>query len=195
VITSWASFGGEDDLQHNRESTDPADRPWIVWYSFLTLGLASGLLWAFLTVNNLYPIPVWSLFSEAVADEGATYWVLIGEEVGEEEVELPAIGLTDALTGRIHMMVSYVVGNRPFTVKDLHPQNRVLVDSAGAPERLPDAVRMSDLLRAWGTIHNQRHPADDPRRLGAIRLEERHWPGIASHDYAIPVRRWREVLP
>jgi hypothetical protein len=168
------------------------DHRWGVRYGALTVVLAASLLWAFVTVNNFYPIPVWSLFSDPVGLNAPTdYYVLVGEFADGTSRPIPAIELSDALTGRIHMMVDYVMTNSELDVRSPHPANVALVAAAGGRARIPDGVRVPELLRAWGSIYNRHHPRQP---VAAIRLEQRRWKGQDYTDYAIPVRQWREVV-
>lgn len=163
-------------------------------YVLLTIVIFTPLTWAFISVNNFYPVPVWSLFSEAVTlQDGRTYYVLGGERLDGSKVQIPAISLTDGLTGRNHMMVYYVVGNASFEIDSPHPANVTLqCHMAAMNQELPKAARMDDLLHAWGAIYNERHAGD--ARLHVIFIDEYNWRGGKFVNYRNFKRRWEVKL-
>jgi hypothetical protein len=127
-------------------------------------------------------------------DRPRTYYVLRGETVGGETIDLPPIELTDALTGRHWGLVAATVENKSFTIRWPHPANVALAEAAGGADKLPDAARLPELLRAWGALHNARLPADSPGRLRAVRLDAYRWEGRRYADYDKHVRTWRQEL-
>lgn len=164
-------------------------------HTLLTVGIFGPLLWAFITVNNFYPVPVWSLFSEAVnLQQGRTYYVLRGTTIRGETVDLPAIRITGGLCGRNHMMVYYVMGNASFEIDYPHPDNVALIARRGGVTSLHQAERVDSLLRAWGTSYNRKVGAGSPKRLTAIRLDEYRWPGGAFENYRQFVRKYEVAL-
>lgn len=180
----------------NQESITPEDdildQRWTLRYIVLTALLAAPLLWAFLTINNFYPVPVWSLFSDAVSLNAPTdYYVLKGEFADGMVRPISAIDLSGALTGRIHLMVDYVMSNSSLDLPSPHPRNVALIDSAGGPTSLAPGTRLPDLLRAWGAIYNRHHPGHPVR---AVVLEQLRWRGVTYSDFAMPVRTWRTAI-
>lgn len=164
-------------------------------YAVLTAALSLPLLWAFLAVRNLYPFAASTMMMEGWGlNRPRIYYVLRGETVRGETVDLPPARLTDALSGRHWSLVAAAVDNKSFAVRRPHPSNLSLLEEAGGLERLPEAARLPELLRAWGGMHNGRLPADSPRRLRAVRLDAYRWEGRRYGDYDTHVRTWRQEL-
>jgi len=178
------------------KSLSPSDeRRLRLRYALLTAALFLPLLWAFLAVRNLYPFAAATMMMEGGRlDRPRTYYVLRGETVGGELVDLPPIELTDALTGRHWSLVAAAVENKSFKIRWPHPANAALAEAAGGAERLPEAARVPELLRAWGELHNARLAADSPRRLRAVRLDAYRWEGRAYADFDTHLRTWRQEL-
>jgi hypothetical protein len=164
-------------------------------YALLTLALIAPLVWSFLALRNLYPFPAYTMMM-AGGDprKGTDYYVLRGETVGGETVELPPAGLTDALSWRHWSLVGATVENRSFNIARPHPANAALAAEAGGADKLPRAARLGELLRAWGDTHNSRLPADSPRRLRAVRLDAYRWDGGAYTGNERFVESWRAGL-
>jgi len=164
-------------------------------YALLTLALFAPLVWSFLSLRNLYPFPAYTMMM-AGGDlrKGTDYFILRGETVAGETVELPPADLTDALSWRHWSLVGSTVENKSFLIASPHPSNAALAAAAGGVERLPRAARLPELLRAWGDIHNRRLPEDSPRRLRAVRLDAYRWEGGAYGDYERFVESWRAEL-
>jgi len=161
----------------------------------LTGALFGPLLWAFVTVNNFYPVPVWSLFSDAPQQgEGRVYYVLRGQTLGGEWMDIPPIRITDGLTGRIHMMVYYTVSNASFFLDSPHPDNVARATAAGGAKRLTPGARLPELLRSWGESFNASLPKDSPRRLQAMRLDQYRWNGEQFKNYHEFVTFWMVEL-
>lgn len=164
-------------------------------YAVLTAALCLPLLWAFLAVRNLYPFAASTMMMEGWGlGRPRTYFVLRGETVGGETIDLPPAGLTDALSGRHWSLVAATVDNKSFGIRRPHPSNLSLLEEVGGPGSLPEAARLPELLRAWGGMHNARLPADSPRRLRAVRLDAYRWEGQRFGDYDTHVRAWRQEL-
>jgi hypothetical protein len=125
---------------------------------------------------------------------GRDYYVLRGETVSGETIDLPAIKLTNALTGRNWGLASAAVENKSFNIRSPHPENIRLAASYGDIDKLPRAVRLEDLLRAWGAIHNSRLPESSNQRLRAVRLDAYRWEGGTNGEYDRFVESWRAVL-
>ena len=164
-------------------------------YAVLTVALWLPLLWAFANVRNLYPFAAATMMMESGRFAGpAIYYVLKGETVGGQLIDLPPIRLTDALTGRHWTLVIATVDNRSFTIRWPYPENEALAARAGGNDRLPEAARLPELLSAWGNIHNDNLPADSPQRLRAVLLDAYRWKGEGYADYDAHVRTWRQPL-
>ena len=164
-------------------------------YLALTLALAASQLWAFAASREVYPVAAWPMMSAGGGlGRGHDYFILRGETVAGEIVDVPPAQLTDALYSRTWGLVERTVRNGPFRLRRLHPENAALLDSAGGFDRLPRAARLPELLRAWGGIHNEQLPADSPRRLRALRLEAYRWDGRGYGDYQRFVESWRVEL-
>ena len=164
-------------------------------YLVLTVALGVPLLLCFVFARNLYPFAA-STMMKGGGDlqAGWTYHVLRGETLTGEVIDLPAVELTNSLPNSAWALVLAVVDNKMFTIPSPHPENIVLIAEAGGVDKLPPARRVDDLLRAWGGIYNSRLPANSPRRLRAVRLEEYRWPGGAYRDYDKFIRSWRTEL-
>lgn len=164
-------------------------------YALLTVALAVPLIWAFLAVRNLYPFAAATMMMDGGRlDRPRTYYFLRGETVGGETIDLPPIELTDALSGRHWGLVAAVAENKSFTIRRPHPSNLALEEAAGGVDKLPEAARLPELLRAWGGLYNARLPADSPRRLRAVRLDAYRWEGRTYDGYDTHVRTWRQEL-
>jgi hypothetical protein len=164
-------------------------------YAVLTAALFLPLLWAFLAVRNLYPFAAATMMMEGGRlDRPRVYYVLRGETAGGETFDLPPIRLTDALTGRLPALVAATVENKSFVIRWPHPSNAALVAESGGADRLPEAARLPELLRAWGEMYNAELPAGSPRRLRAVRLDAYRWEGRRYADYDTHVRSWRQEL-
>jgi hypothetical protein len=161
----------------------------------LTVVVVLPLAAAFIKVTNFFPVPVWSLFSDRrELAKGHTYYVLKGRTADGTWREIPPVRIMAALNGRHFMFASYTAANQPFLVESPHPENVRLMDRAGGVNRLPRGARMDDLLRALGTVYNQRLPPESQDRLTLIRMEERRWPGGHFGDYDRVVHLWETEL-
>ncbi|MGQ0760585.1 MAG: hypothetical protein ACT4OT_01005 [Acidobacteriota bacterium] len=164
-------------------------------YLVLTVALGVPLLLCFVFARNLYPFAA-STMMKGGGDlhAGWTYHILRGETLTGEIIDLPAVKLTNSLSNSAWALVLAVVDNKIFTISSPHPANIALIAESGGVDKLPPARRVDDLLRAWGAIYNSRLPANSPRRLRAVRLEEYRWPGGAYRDYDKFIRSWRTEL-
>lgn len=173
-----------------------AGRRLVLRYALLTAALFAPLLYAFATLRNLYPVAAstmmvggWSLA------RGRTYHVLRGETAEGATVDIPFVSLVDAMHSRATGLVAATVENDSFTqLRRPHPANAALVEQYGGADKVPDAARVPDLLRALGGIYNSRLPEGSARRLKAVRLDEYRWEGGRYGDYDRLVRSWREEL-
>ena len=186
-----------EDLQlEGRAGTSATERRWLARYVVLTLALFVPLLWAFVSIRNLYPIAASTMMMAGGSElqRGGVYYVLRGETISGRTIDLPAIELTGALSGRIWGLVAATAGNKSFTIASPHPSNAALVAASGGIENVPRAARMPDLLRAWGTVYNSRLPQSSSLRLKALRLDAYNWEGKTYADYGRYVETWRAEL-
>jgi hypothetical protein len=166
-----------------------------VKYALLTVAIFLPLLWAFLAVRNVYPLAAWNVMMAGSAFErGRSYWILRGETVSGDTVDIRPIGLTNAMYSRTWTMVNATVANQSFKLANLHPANAELLRQAGGIEQLPAGARLPDLLHAWGNLYNERLPAASPQRLKAIRLDMYRWEGGSYDNYDKFIQSWREEL-
>ncbi len=164
-------------------------------YALLTAALFAPLVWSFLSLRNLYPFPAYTMMmSGGDLRKGTDYFVLRGETVAGESVDLPPAELTDALSWRHWSLVGATVENKSFLISNPHPANAALAAEAGGAERLARAARLPELLRAWGDCYNSGLPAGSPRRLRAVRLDAYRWDGGRYDDYERFVESWRAEL-
>jgi hypothetical protein len=161
----------------------------------ITLTVFVPLILAFLRITNFYPVPVWALFIEKGDLQGGhVYYVLRGEDQTGRIIDIPAIKITNALTGRNFMFVHYVDDNASYRVTSPHPSNVAELCALGGESRLPRGAGMPSLLRAWGAIYNGRLAAHAPERLKSIQLDAYRWPGGHYSNYRVPVYSWRVDL-
>jgi hypothetical protein len=166
-----------------------------VKYAILTGAIFLPLFWAFVYVRNVYPIATWNvMLGGALLERGRSYWILRGETVTGETVDIRAIELTNALYSRNWTMVNATVGNQSLRLTNVHPANAELLNLVGGVENLPPGARVPDLLRAWGTIYNDRLQDSSPQRLKAIRLDMYRWEGGHYADYDKFIQSWRQDL-
>ncbi len=178
------------DDRHSEE-----DRRAIQRYTVLTIVLFVSLLFAFGAIRNLYPVAA-STMMLGLKDSpgGQEYYVMRGETLGGETVDLPPIELTNALTGRSWSLVSAAVENKGFKIASPHPGNVSLAAAYGGVDKLPRAARLNDLLHAWGTIYNSRFPPSSGQRLKLIRLDAYRWEGGINGEYYRFVESWNALL-
>ena len=164
-------------------------------YIVLTGAISVPLLWAFVAVRNVYPITTWNvMMAPGLLQTGRSYWILRGETVSGETVDIPPITLTNAMYSRTWTMVNATVDNQSFKIANLHPANAELLRQSGGLEQLPPGARVPDLLRAWGSIYNGRIAASSPQRLRAIRLDMYRWEGGSYANYDNFIESWRQEL-
>jgi hypothetical protein len=186
-----------EELQGDEDTgVSASERRWLVRYVLLTLALFAPLLWAFVSIRNVYPVAASTMMLSIGGEprRGGNYYILRGETESGETVDLPAIELSDALTGRNWGMVYATVENKSFRISSPHPSNAALAAVSGGVENIPRAARVPDLLRAWGAIYNSRLSTSSPRRLKAIRLDVYNWEGKTYVDYGRYVETWRAEL-
>ena len=171
------------------------ERRLVIRYVVLTCAIFLPLLAAFVLLRNVYPVAAWTvMMAGGNLQRGRAYYVLRGETVSGDTVDIPAIGLTNAMYSRTWTMVNATVGNESFKLRSLHPSNAAMLASVGGVENLPAGARLPELLLAWGRLYNNQQPASSPRRLKAIRIDMYHWAGGQYADYDKFVESWRKDL-
>lgn len=176
------------------ERQEPFERRFRVRYTLLTIGIFLPLIWAFIGVRNVYPLTAWTvMMGGGDLQRGHRYFLLRGETISGEVVDIPAIKLADALSGRTWGLVIATVDNRAFQLRSLHPDNAALLATADIG-RLQRAARLPELLRAWAKVYNSRLPPSSPQRLKAIRLDAYRWAGQRYSDYDTFIELWRQEL-
>ena len=171
-------------------------RRYLFRYLLLTFSLFAPLIWAFTRTTNLYPVAAWTvMMGGGNLQRSRPYYVLRGETMSGETVNIPAIELTNALSGRNFGLAAFTVSNGPFRLRSVHPANAALLATAeGSVDKLPPATRLPELLKAWGKIYNSRLLTSSPDRLKAIRLDAYEWPGQAYSNYEQLTQSWRQEL-
>ena len=166
-----------------------------VKYAILTAAIFLPLLWAFVAIRNLYPVAAWNvMMSGGILERGRSYWILRGETVSGETIDIRPMSLTNALYARTWTMVNATVDNQSFKLSNPYPANAELIRQAGGLEHLPPGARLPDLLRAWGDLYNERLPPESPQRLKAIRLDMYRWEGGSFDNYDKFIESWRQEL-
>jgi len=172
---------------------DDAERRLVIKYAILTAAIFLPLLWAFLSVRNLYPIAAWNvMMAGGDLERGRSYCILRGETVSGETIEVAPIELTNALYSRTWTMVNATIGNQSFKLASIHPENEEMLRQYG--ENLPAGARIPDLLKVWGDLYNKRQPESSPTRLRAIRLDMYRWESGRYADYDKFIESWRKEL-
>lgn len=173
----------------------PGERRLVIKYTVLTLAIFLPLLWAFLSIRNLYPIAAWNvMMAGGDLERGRSYCILRGETVSGQTVDVPAIELTNALYSRNWTMVNATIANQSFKLDSMHPENEDLLRSFGGIDKLPPGARIPDLLKAWGDLYNKKLPDSSPQRLKAIRLDMYRWESGRYADYDKFIESWRKEL-
>jgi hypothetical protein len=183
----------EDTKLDDRHAAE--DRRALLRYAALTVALFIPLILAFVSIRNLYPFAA-STMMLGLKDtqSGRDYYVLRGETVNGETIDLPPIQLTNALTGRSWSLVSAAVDNKSFNIRWPHPENVRLAATFGGTDKLPRAARLEDLLRAWGAIYNSRLPPLSNQRLRSLRMDRFRWEGGINGEYDRFIESWTTVL-
>jgi hypothetical protein len=179
-----------------RERLESRDqRRYLIRYAVLTIALCAPLAWAFAARRNLYPFASWTVMSApSPFGQSRTFYVLRGETVAGETVDVRAIEFTDAMSGRLWTMFGATVQNLSFKIPSPHPANAKLAAEAGGVDKLPAGARLPELLGAYGELYNARLPDGSTSRLRAVRLESYRWNGridSVSQDLA---ETWRHEL-
>lgn len=179
----------------NTQEANVDDRRVVIRYAALMLALCVPLLLAFAAIRNVYPFAA-STMMLGLRDtqSGRDYYVLRGETLGGEIIDLPPIKLTNALTGRNWTLAGAAVENKSVKIRWPHPENIRLAAGYGGLDKLPRGTRLEELLRAWGAIYNSRLPASSNQRLRAVRLDAYRWEGGINGEYHRFVESWRAGL-
>ena len=159
----------------------------------LTIAFGGLLLWTFLHALNFYPATIWDFASEPrpLGSGPVRYYVLTGETIDGRFASAPALGITNSLRDRNAALARAVEANASFLIRAPHPRNAQLWTRL---RTLPPAVRMDDLLVAWGNGYNLRHGDNSPDLLRAIRLDEYEWPYVNYTDFEQHRATWRVQL-
>jgi len=161
-------------------------------YAVLTVAIFLPLIWAFVEIRNLYPVAAWNvMMAGGNLERGRSYWILRGETVSGETIDVRPMSLTNALYARTWTMVNATVDNQSFKLPNPYPANAELIRQAGGIEHLPPGARVPDLLRTWGDLYNERVPVSSPQRLKAIRLDMYRWEGGEFANYDKFIESWR----
>lgn len=164
-------------------------------YTILTLAFFLPLIWSFARVRNVYPVASWNVMTRGGEfGKDYTYFVLRGETVSGDLIDLPAVKLTDALRSRTWGLVAATANNDSLKLRSPHPKNVALLAADGNVENLPDGVLMKELLKSWGEIFNESHPPSSPDHLRALQIDCYRWPGGQYSNYYEFVQSWREEL-
>ena len=162
-------------------------------YAVLTAAIFLPLIWAFVRIRNNYPFTAWNvMMAGGLVERGRSYWILRGETVSGETIDVRPMSLTNAMYARTWTMVNATVDNQSLKIANPYPANAELVRQTGG--LLPPGVRVPDLLRAWGDLYNERLPASSPQRLKAIRLDMYRWEGGEFANYDKFIESWRQDL-
>jgi hypothetical protein len=147
-------------------------------YVVLTLALGLSQFWAFAAMRDLYPFASWRMMSGGgEVGEGYAYFVVRGESISGEVIDIRPAKLTDALYARTWGLVEATARNGSFRLRRLHPANAAALREAGGFDKLPRGARVPELLRAWGEIYNEGLAPDSPQRVRAVRLDSYRWAG------------------
>jgi hypothetical protein len=122
------------------------------------------------------------------------YFILRGETLEGETIEIRGAGLTNGLYGRTWGMVGATANNDSFKLIRLHPENERLLTQVGGFNNLPLGARMSDLLQGWGDIYNERLPQGSTKRLRAISLDMYRWDSGEYAGFDRFIDSWRKEL-
>jgi hypothetical protein len=174
---------------------DPRERALRIRYLVLTVAIFLPLFWSFITLRSFYPITSWTvMMSGGSLQRSWTYYLVRGETVSGEVIDLRPIELTDALTNRTWGLVTAAINNQSFKLNSPHPQNAQLIGIAGGAENIPRAARVPELLGAWGNIYNSKLPPSSPSRLKAVRIDVYRWDGGSYQNYDKFIETWRKEL-
>jgi hypothetical protein len=171
------------------------ERFWTIKYALLTALIFLPLLWSFRYIRNLYPIAAWNvMMAGGNLERGRTYFILRGETLSGDVIDISPIKLTNGMSGRTWTMVNATVDNQSFKLSKLEPENEALLKSVGGLPNLPVAARLPELLQTWGVLYNDRLPPNASTRLRAVRLDMYRWNSGNYSEYDTYVESWRKEL-
>ena len=172
-----------------------SERFWTIKYAVLTAVIFLPLLWSFRYLRNLYPFAAWNvMMAGGNLERGRSYFILRGETLAGEVIEISPIKLTDGMSGRTWTMVNATVDNQSFKLSSLEPQNAELLERVGGLQNLPVAARLPELLQAWGNLYNDRLPPNATNRLRVVQLDMYRWSSGTYSGYDTYVESWRKEL-
>jgi hypothetical protein len=164
-------------------------------YAILTLGLLLPLLISFILARNVYPVASWTvMMSGGNLQRPWTYYVVRGETVLGQTVDVEPPELINALYGRTWSLVGATVNNEAFKLRSPHPHNSALLRAEGELGQLPRGARVPELLQVWGSLYNSKLPATSPKRLKAIRIDVYRWDSGGYYNYDRFIETWRHEL-
>ncbi len=181
-------------MRSGDEACREGERRYLLRYTILTGALFVPLVLAFVLLRSSYPVAAWTVMlpPDATRPE-RTYYILRGETISGETIDIARSDLTNVLYSRTWWMVAATVNNQSFYLKSPHPDNaRLLAETEGGEP--PRAARLLQLLRGLAAIYNQKQPEHSPRRLKAIRLDAKRWDSARFADYDRFVESWRLEL-
>jgi hypothetical protein len=171
-----------------------ADKDFRLRYAVLTFSIFVPLLWSFALIRNVYPFTAWNMMmSGGSLERPWTYYIVRGETASGELIDLRPSRLTDGLYGRTWSMVAATINNDAFRLRYPHPQNAAVIARTG-PSQLPRGIRVPELLRAWGNLHNEQLAPSSPLRLKAVRIDVYRWESGYFGDYDTFIETWRQEL-
>jgi len=133
------------------------------------------------------------MMSGGSLDRPWTYYLVRGETASGALIDLRPGDLTDGLYGRTWSLVAAAVNNEAFKLRNPHPQNASILASHPALE-LRRGIRVPELLRAWGHLHNSRLSASSPLRVNAVRIDVYRWESGRFEAYDTFLETWRQEL-
>jgi hypothetical protein len=179
----------------NRVQREFSEQHYRVRYALVTFVIALPLIFSFVSLRNVYPSTAWTvMMSGGSLERDWTYYIVRGETVTGEIVDINPTRLTNSLYGRTWSLVRAAVNNDAFRLDTPHPQNVQLLESVGGPSNLPEAARVGELLDAWGYLYNSKLPSSSPSRLKAVRIDVYRWDSKRFADFDRFVETWREEL-
>jgi hypothetical protein len=166
-----------------------------VRYTLLTIIIAVPLVYSFVTLRSVYPATAWTvMMSGGSLEREWTYFIVRGETVAGEIVDINPTSLTNGLYGRSWSLVRGAINNDAFNLDTLHPDNLLLLEAAGGSANLPRGARVDELLTAWGNLYNSKLSSSSPSRLKAVRIDVYRWESKRFADYDRFVETWQKEL-
>ncbi len=174
------------------QAADLSDSQFGWRYALLTVVIVLPLLWSFATARSVYPATAWTVMvSGGSLQQPWTYYLIRGETVSGQLIDLRPAGITDALYGRTWSMVRAAVNNDAFKLQSPHPGNLQLIKSNS---EVPRAVLVPELLATWGRLYNSSLSSQSRLRLKAVRLDVYRWDSGRFQHYDNLVETWHSDL-